>query len=190
MSKASSSSGGMLVGLEIHQQLNCSTKLFCACPPLKSEVLPYRFDRRLRPAQSETGRIDPAAIFEFSKAKSNTYFWSPESSCLVEADEEPPHPISGEALDAALVTAKTLGANVVDEVHVMRKIVIDGSNTSGFQRTAVVGLGGSFTVDGAKVGVQSVTVEEDAARILGQDARSRHYALDRLGRSVVGVRHE
>jgi len=175
------------VGLEIHQQLNCNTKLFCACPPLKSEVLPYRFERRLRPAQSETGRIDPAAVFEFSKSKSNTYFWSPESSCLVEADEEPPHQLSGEALDAALLAAKTLGSNVVDEVHVMRKIVIDGSNTGGFQRTAVVGLGGSFNVDGKRVGVQSVTLEEDAARIIGQDSSSRHYALDRLGVALVEV---
>lgn len=187
MSKDQPSHEGLLVGLEIHQQLNCSTKLFCACPPLKSEVLPYHFERRLRPAQSETGRIDPAAVFEFSKAKSNRYFWSPESSCLVEADEEPPHPLSGEALDAALLTAKTLGSNVVDEVHVMRKIVIDGSNTSGFQRTAVVGLGGSFKVDGTQVGVQSVTIEEDAARIIGQDSSSRHFALDRLGVALVEV---
>jgi glutamyl-tRNA(Gln) amidotransferase subunit E len=187
MSKDSSSADGILVGLEIHQQLNCSTKLFCACPPLKSDVLPYHFERRLRPAQSETGRIDPAAVFEFSKAKSNTYFWSPESSCLVEADEEPPHPLSEEALDAALLTAKTLGSNVIDEVHVMRKIVIDGSNTAGFQRTAVVGLGGFFNVDGTQVGVQSVTLEEDAARIMGQDGSSRHYALDRIGVALVEV---
>lgn len=176
-----------MVGLEIHQQLACSTKLFCSCPPLKSEDLPFHFERRLRPAQSETGRIDPAAIFEFSKGKSNLYFWSPESSCLVEADEEPPHPLSAEALDSALLVAKTLGSNVVDEVHVMRKIVIDGSNTAGFQRTTVVGLGGGFVVDGVKVGVQSVTLEEDAARILGEDKASRRFALDRLGVALVEV---
>jgi len=180
-------SGGLLVGLEIHQQLACSTKLFCHCPPSKSEVLPYHFERRLRPAQSETGGLDPAAVFEFSKGKSNKYFWSPESSCLVEADEEPPHPLSSEALNSALLVAKTLGSVVVDEVHVMRKIVIDGSNTGGFQRTAVVGLGGSLDVGGEKVGVQSVTVEEDAARIIGEDPASRHFALDRLGVALVEV---
>lgn len=182
-----SDSGGLLVGLEIHQQLACSTKLFCACPPVKSETLPYNFERRLRPAQSETGGVDPAAVFEFSKGKSNRYFWSPESSCLVEADEEPPHPLSEEGLDSALLVAKTLGSNIVDEVHVMRKIVIDGSNTGGFQRTAVVGLGGSINVSGNRVGVQSVTVEEDAARILGEDSASRHFALDRLGVALVEV---
>ena len=180
-------SGGLLVGLEIHQQLALSTKLFCSCPPVKSEDLPYSFERRLRPAQSETGRFDPAAVFEYSKGKSNLYFWSPESACLVEADEEPPHPLSREGLDAALLAAKTLGSNTVDEIHVMRKIVIDGSNTGGFQRTAVVGLGGTMVVDGLRVGVQSVTLEEDAARILGEDSKSRRFALDRLGVALVEV---
>jgi len=182
-----SRSDELLVGLEIHQQLACGTKLFCACPPIKSEVLPYQFERRLRPAQSETGGVDPAAVFEFSKGKSNKYFWSPESSCLVEADEEPPHPLSSEGLDSALLVALTLGAKAIDEVHVMRKIVIDGSNTGGFQRTAVVGIGGSIDVGGERVGVQSVTLEEDAARILGEDSTSRHFALDRLGVALVEV---
>ncbi len=187
MSKPSGSRDGLLVGLEVHQQLSCSTKLFCSCPPLKSEELPYRFERRLRPAQSETGGVDPAAIFEYSKGKSNSYYWSPESSCLVEADEEPPHPLSEEELDSAILVAKTLGSNLVDEVHVMRKIVIDGSNTAGFQRTTVVGLGGQINVGGTKVGVQSVTLEEDAARILGEDGGSRRFALDRLGVALVEV---
>ncbi|MDA4126764.1 MAG: Glu-tRNA(Gln) amidotransferase subunit GatE [Thaumarchaeota archaeon] len=178
---------GVRVGLEVHQQLAAPTKLFCACPTTKSEEFPYHFERNLRPAQSELGGIDPAAIFEFSKAKSNMYFWNPESSCLVEADEEPPHPLSDSGLDSALLAAKTLGSNIVDEVHVMRKIVIDGSNTSGFQRTAVVGLGGSLKVDGTLVGVQSVTLEEDAARILGEDESSRRFALDRLGVALVEV---
>ena len=178
---------GFLVGLEIHQQLACSTKLFCACPPSKSEEFPYHFERRLRPAQSETGRLDPAAVFEYAKGKSNVYFWSPESSCLVEADEEPPHPLSKEGLEAVMIAAETLGSNLVDEVHVMRKIVIDGSNTGGFQRTAIVGLGGAFEVEGERVGVQSVTIEEDAARILGEDAASRRFALDRLGVGLVEV---
>ena len=182
-----SDADGLLVGIEVHQQLACRTKLFCSCPPVKSEVLPYHFERRLRPAQSETGRIDPAAIFEYSKGRQNMYFWSPESSCLVEADEEPPHPISPEALDSSLVAALTLGSNIVDEVHVMRKIVIDGSNTGGFQRTAVVGLGGGFEVDGTRVGVQSVTLEEDAARILGETDSARQFALDRLGVALVEV---
>ena len=70
----------LLVGLEIHQQLASSTKLFCACPQVKTEEFPGKFERRLRPAQSETGHLDPAAVFEFAKGRSNLYFWSPESS--------------------------------------------------------------------------------------------------------------
>lgn len=175
------------VGIEIHQQLLTTKKLFCGCPPAKSEELPFSFTRRLRPAQGELGQTDPAALFEFSKAKLNRYLWSPESACLVDADEEPPHAINAEALDAALLVAATLGSHLMDEVHVMRKIVIDGSNTAGFQRTAVVGLAGKMTVDGVAVGVQSVTVEEDAARIIGEDRKERRFALDRLGVPLVEV---
>ncbi|HME19537.1 MAG TPA: Glu-tRNA(Gln) amidotransferase subunit GatE [Nitrososphaerales archaeon] len=178
---------GLRVGIEIHQQLATSTKLFCACPVMKSEEFPYQFRRRLRPSQSEVGRLDPAAVFEFSKGRTNLYLWSPESSCLVEADEEPPHRMNEDAVDSAVTVALLLGSNVVDEVHVMRKIVIDGSNTTGFQRTCVVGLGGKVLVDGKAVGVQSVTLEEDAARILGEDQSERRYGLDRLGVPLVEV---
>jgi glutamyl-tRNA(Gln) amidotransferase subunit E len=178
---------GARVGIEVHQQLLCTRKLFCACPPLKSEELPLSFTRHLRPAQSELGRVDPAALFEFTKGKSNRYLWNPESACLVDADEEPPHPLNPEALDAALIVAGTLGSHIVDEVHVMRKIVIDGSNTTGFQRTAVVGLSGKMVVDSVEVGVQSVTIEEDAARIIGENRGERQFALDRLGVPLVEV---
>jgi len=145
------------------------------------------FTRHLRPAQSELGQVDPAALFEFTKGKSNRYLWNPESACLVDADEEPPHPLNPEALEAALIVAATVGSHIVDEVHVMRKIVIDGSNTTGFQRTAVVGLSGKMVVDGVGVGVQSVTIEEDAARIVGEDRGERQFALDRLGVPLVEV---
>jgi len=175
------------VGLEIHQQLAPAHKLFCECPILKSEELPHWFERRLRPTQSETGKLDPAAVFEFMKGRSNVYLWNPESSCLVEADEEPPHQLNQEALDTVLQIAGLLHSNVVDEVHVMRKIVIDGSNTTGFQRTAVIGLGGYLETEGTRVGVQSVTLEEDAARIIGEGERSRQFALDRQGVPLVEV---
>jgi glutamyl-tRNA(Gln) amidotransferase subunit E len=163
------------------------SKLFCSCPTAKSEEFPYRFERRLRPAQGEMGGVDAAAVFEFAKGKVNVYLWSPESSCLVEADEEPPHPVNGTAVRASLLIAQLLHSNLVDEIHVMRKIVIDGSNTTGFQRTATVALGGRLEVDGQSVGVQTVTLEEDAARILGEDDSSRSFALDRLGVPLVEI---
>ena len=175
------------VGLEIHQQLATSTKLFCPCPIVKSEELPLSFERRLRPTQSELGQIDPAAVFEFNKGRVNLYKWNPESACLVDADEEPPHPPSTEAIETAIIIAEMLGSVPVDEVHVMRKIVIDGSNTSGFQRTAVIGLGGALLVDGSSVGVQMITVEEDSSRVLKEGAEAREYALDRLGVPLVEI---
>jgi len=105
----------------------------------------------------------------------------------VDADEEPPHPPSMEAIESAFLIAKMLGSSAVDEVHVMRKIVIDGSNTSGFQRTAVISLGGALAVDGGFVGVQMITVEEDSSRVLREGAESREYALDRLGVPLVEI---
>ncbi len=175
------------MGLEIHQQLATDTKLFCPCPIVKSEELPLCFERRLRPTQSELGQIDPAAVFEFNKGRVNLYKWNPESSCLVEADEEPPHPPSRDAIETAILVGEMLGAKAVDEVHVMRKIVIDGSNTSGFQRTAIIALGGALSVDGTSVGVQTITVEEDSSRVLKEGAQAREYALDRLGVPLVEI---
>ena len=175
------------VGLEIHQQLATSTKLFCPCPIAKSDELPLSFERRLRPTQSELGQIDPAAVFEFNKGRVNLYKWNPESACLVDADEEPPHPPNVEAIETAILMAEVLGSDVVDEVHVMRKLVIDGSNTSGFQRTAIIALGGALPVGGVSVGVQTITVEEDSSRVLKEGAQAREYALDRLGVPLVEI---
>ncbi|HUI00990.1 MAG TPA: Glu-tRNA(Gln) amidotransferase subunit GatE [Nitrososphaerales archaeon] len=175
------------VGLEIHQQLATRTKLFCPCPIAKSDELPLSFERRLRPTQSEMGQIDPAAVFEFNKGRVNLYRWNPESACLVDTDEEPPHPPSTEAIETAMIVAEVLGSSTVDEVHFMRKLVIDGSNTSGFQRTGIVALGGALPVDGTSVGVLTITVEEDSSRVLKEGAQAREYALDRMGVPLVEI---
>lgn len=177
----------LMVGLELHQQLETGRKLFCSCPVQKSENFEKEIVRMLRPTQSELGYVDPAAIFEFLKGKVNVYRWNKETSCLVEADEEPPHLPDEKAIDTAILIGLTLNSEIVDEIHVMRKIVIDGSNTSGFQRTAVIGLGGYFKFNGNSIGVQSITLEEDAARFLGEDEKARYFALDRLGVPLVEV---
>src|ERR1700758_5126695 len=109
-------SSQLRVGLEIHQQLGTGRKLFCPCPIVKSEELPLSFERRLRPTQSELGQIDPAAVFEFNKGRVNLYKWNPESACMVDADEEPPHPPSTEAIETAIIIAEMLGSVPVDEV--------------------------------------------------------------------------
>ena len=160
------------VGLEIHQQLSTKNKLFCKCPNIEDDTADYKFERNLRPTQSELGQIDNAAIFESTKNFNVRYCGANNSSCLVEVDDEPPHGINMEALDSVILIAQALGSTIVDEVHVMRKIVIDGSNTTGFQRTMIVAIGGNLTVGKLNIEVDSITLEEDAARLISSNDNS------------------
>src|SRR5574341_287693 len=178
---------GLKVGLEIHQQLATNKKLFCNCSNIESEEYPIKFFRKLRLTKSELGEYDPTAVFERSKAKIIVYHANPSSSCLVEQDEEPPHGVNKDAKEIVLVIASALKSNIFNEIHVMRKLVIDGSNTSGFQRTMLVSQGGHLEVDGIKVGVQGICLEEDAAKILGETPDTKEYSLDRLGVPLVEI---
>jgi len=69
----------------------------------------------------------------------------------------------------------------------MRKVVIDGSNTTGFQRTAVIALNGSITVEGVEVPIEQVTLEEDSGRKTGDTKTSVIFRLDRLGVPLIEV---
>ncbi len=126
-------------------------------------------------------------MFEFHKGKTVTYESDPETTCLVELDEEPPHPLNREAVDVSLTTTLLFKAKPLDEIHVMRKVVIDGSNTTGFQRTAVIALDGRLSVDGREVPIQQVTLEEDAGRKTGETKVSTVYRLDRLGVPLIEI---
>ncbi len=178
---------GLRVGFEIHQQLATKSKLFCQCMPVEAEKYEQEFVRRLRPTQSELGEYDPAALFEFRKGKLIRYLASRGSSCLVETDEEPPHDVNGEALETALIIALALKSSIVDEVHIMRKIVIDGSNTTGFQRTMLIANGGAIDTGSRTVRIQGISLEEDAAKLISDEGQVRTYGLDRLGTPLVEV---
>ena len=178
---------GLRVGFEIHQELN-THKLFCNCPSrLREEEPSLKVKRRLRPTQSEMGAVDRAALAEALKGKGFVYQVYPDSTCLVELDDEPPHPVNEEALNIALEAALLLGAKPVDEVHTMRKIVIDGSNTCGFQRTALVALAGEIETDGKSFRIPTICLEEDAARKMDENPEYANYRLDRLGIPLVEI---
>jgi glutamyl-tRNA(Gln) amidotransferase subunit E len=177
---------GFRCGLEIHQQLD-TRKLFSPCPSgvVEPDQIHARtiasIDRRLRATQSELGELDPAAVAEMRKGKAFRYLAIDGLTSLVETDEEPPHPMSQDALDVGLQFAGLLGATPVAEVHVMRKTVIDGSNTSGFQRTSFLAWGGKLQVEGGDVRCQTLSLEEDSARKLEEQSGVVTYTLDRLG---------
>ena len=179
---------GLKVGIEIHRQLDTKKKLFCDCPTTMSDADPsVRFLRRLRPTQSELGQVDPAALFEFQKGRAIIYESDDRTSCLVEMDEEPPKDLNPEAVEIALAASALTNAEPVDEIHVMRKIVIDGSNTTGFQRTCVVAMDGWVTVDEKKIPIQQISLEEDAARKTSESGLTVNYRIDRLGIPLIEI---
>ncbi|ABK78573.1 archaeal Glu-tRNAGln amidotransferase subunit E [Cenarchaeum symbiosum A] len=177
---------GLKVGLEVHQQLATGRKLFCGCGQEEAAKFPRRITRRLRAARSETGSYDPAAVFEGERAMTMVYHAGPGISCLVEEDEEPPHGVDPGAREAVLIVASALNSSIFREVFPMRKMVVDGSNTSGFQRTMLVSMGGVLH-SGGEVGVQSICLEEDAARLIGESGGVREYGLDRLGIPLIEI---
>ena len=175
----------MKAGIEVHQQL-ATGKLFCPCPADLSETVRGSVVRWLRATGGENRAIDPAAAFQAARDLRFRYEIVP-SSCLVELDEEPPHALSEAALDVALTMALLLHARPLDEIVVMRKIVVDGSNTAGFQRTALVGVDGWLEVGGKRYSVPTVCLEEDAARKIRESPEEVSYRLDRLGIPLVEV---
>jgi len=176
-----------MAGLEIHQQIE-SNKLFCSCPSiLRDENPDILIKRRLRSSEGESGEKDVAAEFESLKDREFIYQGYKNHTCSVEFDEEPPHDMNEDALDIVLQVCLLLNCKLVDEIQVMRKVVVDGSNTSGFQRTALVGYGGYLETSKGKVGITSVAVEEDAARRIKEDKGSVTFRLDRLGIPLIEI---
>jgi len=172
-------------GLEVHQQLAVG-KLFCGCPADLSEEVTEAFTRSLRAAGGESRAVDVAAALQASRGLVYRYEGGP-SSCLVEMDEEPPHPLNEAALDTALTLALLLRARPVDEIEVMRKIVVDGSNTTGFQRTALVAVDGELEVSGRRYSIPTICLEEDAARKVRESPGEITYRLDRLGIPLIEI---
>ncbi|VVB82580.1 Glutamyl-tRNA(Gln) amidotransferase subunit E [uncultured archaeon] len=177
---------GFKAGLEIHQQLD-TKKLFCNCPSVLRQDNPeFTIQRKLHAVAGESGEIDVAAKHEAEKEKIFTYEGY-DSTCLVELDEMPPYEINEDALKIALQIAIFLNAQILPITQIMRKTVIDGSNTSGFQRSVLIARDGWVITKSGRVGIQSICLEEDAARIIERKKDSTIYRLDRLGIPLVEI---
>ncbi len=184
--KQSFSQIGLKSGLEIHQQLD-THKLFCDCPSLlRNDEPQYEIERTLNPVIGETGEIDIAVAHEKTKNKKFTYQVY-DTNCLVELDEEPPHAINQEALKIALEIAHLLNCKIFPITQVMRKTVIDGSNTSGFQRTMLIAHDGYVKISSGKIPIDAIMLEEDAARPVLENENSKTYKIDRLGIPLVEI---
>jgi glutamyl-tRNA(Gln) amidotransferase subunit E len=187
---------GFMCGLEIHQQL-ATAKLHSRMPSklyeYKSEDIPSdwpRSTRRLRASQGESGETDVAARFEQRRNRTFEYVQPPNAG-LIELDESPPRNHEPEAVDVVLTMAALMDAKPIPNLQTMRKTVVDGSNTSGFQRTTIVATGGKIETDSSQVGIDVISLEEDSARKL-ETKRSELgetvvYNLDRLGVPLVEV---
>ena len=187
---------GFMCGLEIHQQLDTG-KLHSRMP---SELFDYSIDeipegwthssRRLRASEGESGQVDVAARFEQRRNRSFVYFQPPNAG-LIELDEAPPLEHDDEAIDIVLTMAGMMDAKPVSALQAMRKTVVDGSNTSGFQRTTLVATDGTVQTEEGNVGVDVICLEEDSARKLDTKPSSSgevvYYTLDRLGMPLVEI---
>jgi len=181
------SSIGLKCGIEIHQRLD-THKLFCNCSSSMDVEEPMlKVKRKLRAVAGELGEVDRAALHEYLRDREFLYLGFEGETCLVELDEEPPSPLNEEALDIALQIALMFHSTIPDEIHVMRKTVVDGSNTSGFQRTCVVGLEGYMEGPRGRIGIPTICLEEEAAGIGGEKGRAVVYRLDRLGIPLVEI---
>lgn len=178
---------GLKCGIEIHQQLE-GKKLFCDCPTLLRDDLPdFTIKRKLRASAGEAGTVDIAAQQEQLKNLTFVYEGYNDTTCLVEADCEPPHEINQEALYTVLQFCKLVQANVSPIVQVMRKTVVDGSNTSGFQRTALIARGGVIQTSEGEVRISNISLEEEACKNISESVNERVWRMDRLGIPLIEV---
>jgi glutamyl-tRNA(Gln) amidotransferase subunit E len=187
---------GFMCGIEVHQQLATgklhsrqSGELYDVTVETLPEDWP-RFERRLRASRGEGGAVDVAARFESKRNRTFVYAQSPNAG-LIELDEQPPVALDGEAVDITLTVAALLEAQPVSLIQTMRKTVVDGSNTSGFQRTSLVATDGRLATEEGDVGIDVVCLEEDSARKLDTmdtgNGQQVLYNLDRLGLPLIEI---
>jgi len=179
---------GFMSGLEVHQQLLTSKKLFCRCPAGIYQK-PNQFDaeviRHMRPTLSELGEYDGTALMEFKTRKEIIYRLRSVTTCTYEVDDTPPFPLDREALEIAIQISLVSKLNIVGEVHITRKQYLDGSIPTGFQRTAIIGVEGEIPLKNKKVRLIQLSLEEDSCREVSDIGHTRVYRTDRLGMPLI-----
>ncbi len=179
---------GFKCGLEIHQQLLTERKLFCNCPAgYRNDKPDAEIIRSMRPTLSELGEYDGTALMEFKTKKKVIYQLYRDNMCTYEMDDTPPFLVNRQALDIAIQLALLLNCSIVDELHVARKQYLDGSIPTGFQRTAIVGVGGWVPYKGRKIRISHTCLEEDACREVSDEGHVITWRTDRLSMPLIEV---
>ncbi len=179
---------GMKCGLEVHQQLLTTRKLFCRCPAgqyasdYDAEIL-----RHMRPTLSELGEYDGTALMEKKTRKNIHYRLHRDTVCTYDIDDSPPFFPDPYAIDIALELSMMLSLGIVSEIHIARKQYLDGSIPAGFQRTAIIGVTGSIPYLDRRIGITQLSIEEDSCREVSDIGHDRVYLTDRLGTPLIEV---
>jgi glutamyl-tRNA(Gln) amidotransferase subunit E len=179
---------GFKCGLEVHQQLLTEKKLFCRCKAgiyhdfnnFDAEIV-----RHMRPTLSELGEYDGTALMEFRTRKQIVYRIKNDSACTYEVDDTPPFLLNREALSHAMQIALLQKMNIVGELHITRKQYLDGSIPTGFQRTTILGIEGSFPISNKNIRIIQFSIEEDSCREVSDIRHTRIYYADRLGMPLI-----
>ena len=179
---------GLKSGLEIHQQLNCG-KLFskAPCKIVPNEELDKEVFRKLRFTKSEDGNVDKAALHEFRQQNTYKYLYNNEIATLVDLDEEPPTHPNTKALHTVLQVGQMLELDFFNTITFMRKLIVDGSITSGFQRTAMIGTNGKIKTKVGDIDIYGINLEEDSCRIISKEGKEHIFALDRQGIPLIEI---